>query len=69
MQLIEMILKLYNYVDSGGDDSGGNRDGDIAGGGYGDNGDGDGFWSSHHSRSMATVPRGPTHIHNFLNKQ
>lgn len=37
---------------------------------YGDNrdGDDDGFWKSHHSRSMAKVPRGPTHIHHFLNK-
>ena len=25
------------------------------------------FWNSHHSRAMATVPRGPTLIHHFLN--
>ena len=27
----------------------------------------DGFWNSHHSRCMATVPRGPTNIHHILN--
>ena len=63
-------LKLWIYDDYGDDsedDSGGDGDGDDGIGG--DNGDGHGFWSSHHSRPMATVPRGPTHIHNFLNNQ
>ena len=69
--------QIYRSVDSDRDNDGDNDgdndddddDDDDDGGGDGDNDDGHGFWSSHHSRPMATVPRGSTHIHNFLNNQ